>query len=61
MVKVAIESTEIPDGQTGEKSKPGSAKKSRWFLKLCVLLILTLIFCLTVRPEFQWIQWQPSP
>ena len=43
MVKVAIESTETPDGQAGKKSKRGSAKKSRWFLKLCVFLIVAIV------------------
>ena len=43
MVKVAIESTETPDEQSGKKSKSGSAKKSRWFFKLCVLLIVAIV------------------
>jgi len=43
MVKVAIESTETPDEQSGKKFKPYPAKKSRWFLKLCVLLIVAIV------------------
>ena len=43
MVKVAIESTETPEEQQGKKSKPKPAKKSRWFLKLCLLLIFLIV------------------
>ena len=43
MVKVAIESTETPEEQAGRKSKPRREKKSRWFLKLAGLLIVTVV------------------
>lgn len=43
MVKVAIESTESPDEQQGKKSKPKPAKKSRWFLKSFLLLIVFIV------------------
>ena len=41
MVKVAIGSTETADEPRSRK--PKAAKKSRWFLKLCVLLMLAIV------------------
>ena len=43
MVKVAIESTESSDAQQDSKSKPKPAKKSRWFLKSFLLLIVLIV------------------
>lgn len=43
MVKVAIESMENPDDQSVKTSTPRPAKKSRWFLKLSVLLTVAIV------------------